>query len=841
MKRFIPLYIFFILLVTSLIIGYSYSLSDIIYSDVYKIIDNKIYATPTALEFKAEELLYNIKNKAEVHIFDTNNNEISKTDNVANGYTLKVNNITYDIVVLGDTTNDGNISLSDISALYNHYKKNSTLQDTSIEAGQLDNSNSITLGDVSKLYNFYKGKSPFTYYSEQDLNEVVRELDLASEYYENNPLSNKLGRNIINELNISNKKESDQIVVTHDGKIEAAISKNNVCYKKNVNTNTIIKIENDLCKADISMYASNNGRLHVSGNKIYNEYNQEVRLRGMGGGLGSKSTIDNPARGELNDESLATLRSWGANTFRFFATSSDEFATAYMDDGEAFLTAYKSILDTIIANDFYVIINWNPARSKTDPKTNECIEFFKIIANAYPNDPHIMFEVWNEPEADNTWADIKTHASSVIDEVKKISPDAIFLVGTPSHDRDINVILNDLLKYDNIIYTYHMYARAYTREYLNNLLEVINANVPVIVSEFGGAIDYYEVENMYAESYIHSYFNLFEKYNLSYIGFVFSTSKDTNQNLYGIVTLGNWKNDLPDYILKPIGKFMKKAISNNFKMESTLMKENNDTTGLYYRSNEWKDKITSIEFKKDLIIPDNKVIEWDLSFANDESVIGYLIPTDVSDRYKLVIASNGIINPYMNMDYMFAGMANLKSIDFTNLNARFVKSMNHTFDGDTSLESLDLSSFNTSLLTEMNATFSDCRSLTSINLENFTPKLKKFNILFYNCESLTNLDLTGFDVTEVKNYVALFKNNTSLKTLNISTWNPNLILSTQEMFSGTTSLESVDMSLMNIDNSVTLTDMFKNTKEGASVTVKSQEVKDILEAITGKNINYIIK
>ena len=39
----------------------------------------------------------------------------------------------------------------------------------------------------------------------------------------------------------------------------------------------------------------------------------------------------------------------------------------------------RTIIDKLIENDFYVIINWNPARSKTDPKTNEAIELFKTI------------------------------------------------------------------------------------------------------------------------------------------------------------------------------------------------------------------------------------------------------------------------------------------------------------------------------------------------------------------------------------------------------------------------------------------------------------------------------
>ena len=41
------------------------------------------------------------------------------------------------------------------------------------------------------------------------------------------------------ELNVKEKQDSDQIVVTSDGKVEAAFLRNNFCYRKSANSEEI--------------------------------------------------------------------------------------------------------------------------------------------------------------------------------------------------------------------------------------------------------------------------------------------------------------------------------------------------------------------------------------------------------------------------------------------------------------------------------------------------------------------------------------------------------------------------------------------------------------------------
>ena len=122
----------------------------------YEIKNKTIYVVPNTTEIKASELLNKLHSTISIEIYN-NDIKISTNDYVGTGYKIKVQDDYYNIVVLGDITGDGKISLGDVSALYNHYKGNKTLQGLKLEAGKLTGNNQVLLGDVSKLYNFYRG------------------------------------------------------------------------------------------------------------------------------------------------------------------------------------------------------------------------------------------------------------------------------------------------------------------------------------------------------------------------------------------------------------------------------------------------------------------------------------------------------------------------------------------------------------------------------------------------------------------------------------------------------------------------------------------------------------
>ena len=156
-KKYFALILLLVLLISSLIIKYSFALSEIS-SNVYKIVDNKIYAVPTKLYLSKEEFISNIDNISSYDIYDNNQQKIND-GNIETGYSIKVNGKSYQIIILGDVTGDGDINIGDVSKLYNTYKGKTSLTGIYSEAGKITNNSNITLGDIAKLYNFYKGIS----------------------------------------------------------------------------------------------------------------------------------------------------------------------------------------------------------------------------------------------------------------------------------------------------------------------------------------------------------------------------------------------------------------------------------------------------------------------------------------------------------------------------------------------------------------------------------------------------------------------------------------------------------------------------------------------------------
>lgn len=102
----------------------------------------------------------------------------------------------------------------------------------------------------------------------------------------------------------------------------------------------------------------------------------------------------------------------------------------------------------------------------------------------------------------------------------------------------------------------------------------------------------------------------------------------------------------------------------------------------------------------------------------------------------------GKIRAANSIQNLFNGCANLKSIDFGDLDTSGVTDMSQMFYGCSSLTSLDLSSFDTSKVESMLGMFSGCSSLTSLDLSSFdTSQVTDMGAMFEGCSSLTLLDV----------------------------------------------------------------------------------------------------
>ncbi len=684
-----------------------------------------------------------------------------------------------------------------------------------------------------------------------DLESVRGYLNAAENYYMKaefkEDVYNTLGTNVIDKLDIKGTKLDGSVIINNEGKVQLSIVKNKRCYKKEFNSSDIEVLEEGQCGSIPTKTVSQAGQLHVCGRYLCDKNNNTVRLKGIsGGGVIELKDLYNdsvpPIRGEVNVNSFNTIKSWGANVYRIFAVASTPTMASYIGNEDQYLKRMKTLIDYAIEADMYVIVNWDPCRNNGATFTDNAVDFFTRISSMYKNDPHIIYEIWNEPENNNTWAQIKAHADKTIPAIRKNSPNAVIIVGTPAFDTKIDEAIENKLNYPNLMYTHHMYMSALSDDSRYRIERAYNAGIAIFATEWGSmglAVD----DPMVMKPESKAYISLLNKYGISNLSFAFSSSPDVGSSRYGIVLRGNWRDDLPDSILKENGKFYKSVLqggTGDFK--ANLMKgyaHENDKDD--YRLDEWREKIVSIKFKTTLSIPKDAVKTWDLSFAGDKSIIGYLTKTSEKDRYDMTIAADGVISAPKDSKYLFADLTNLKSIDFTNFDTSRTIIISAMFKGDSSLETLDLSMLDSSRIYMMWNTFAGCSKLKSINFNNWSPKITSWGSTFSNCQSLTELDLSNFDLSGAKNFSGIFYNNKSLKKLNISSWNPTTTTSLVKMFTSCSNLEEVNMPNFDISESADVTQALYNVKTNAKFIVKNQAVIDKLSPTANNNVNFEIK
>ncbi len=251
-------------------------------------------------------------------------------------------------------------------------------------------------------------------------------------------------------------------------------------------------------------------------------------------------------------------------------------------------------------------------------------------------------------------------------------------------------------------------------------------------------------------------------------------------------------------------------------------------------------KITSVTTKKDNIVPATATESWDISEAQDGSVMAY-VEDDGSGNstYKLtiggkdgIIANESMIGYFIGFDKMtsidlsaldtsevtdmhgmFSMCISLTKLDLTNFDTSNVTDMNGMFSGGPgslmNIEEINVSSFDTSKVTDMSYMFSGCSKLTSLDVSNFdTSQVTDMSEMFSECSSLTSLDVSSFDTSEVIDMSFMFADCSSLTSLDVSNFNAPQLTDITDMFSGLTNLETLNLSNFNAPQLTDITDMF---------------------------------
>jgi endoglucanase len=218
-----------------------------------------------------------------------------------------------------------------------------------------------------------------------------------------------------------------------------------------------------------------NGQLAVTAGKLVNAKGKPVVLHGMSFGWHNfwPRFYNAGAVKELADE-------WKCTVVR--AAMGIEPKDGYKTDRKGSVDKVKAVVDAAIKENIYVIIDWHSHNINLE----EAKTFFAEMATTYGKNPHVIYEIFNEPD-EETWAEIKAYSIEIIKTIRAIDPDNIILVGSPKWDQSIHEPAADpITGYDNLMYTVHFYAATHKQWLRDRTDEAMQKGLAIFISECAG-------------------------------------------------------------------------------------------------------------------------------------------------------------------------------------------------------------------------------------------------------------------------------------------------------------------------------------------------------------------
>lgn len=157
---------------------------------------------------------------------------------------------------------------------------------------------------------------------------------------------------------------------------------------------------------------------------------------------------------------------------------------AYLSNAAASKQRIMAVVDAAVAAGVYVIIDWHAHNLHE----KEAVDFFSEMAERYGKQPNVIYEIFNEPEKDETWPQVKAYATAVIAAIRRHDPDNIVIVGSPEWDQRIDLVQADPLQGQvNVMYSVHFYAATHKQWLRDRVQAALGAGIPVFVTESSGA------------------------------------------------------------------------------------------------------------------------------------------------------------------------------------------------------------------------------------------------------------------------------------------------------------------------------------------------------------------
>ena len=186
---------------------------------------------------------------------------------------------------------------------------------------------------------------------------------------------------------------------------------------------------------------------------------------------------------------------------------------------------------------------------------------------------------------------------------------------------------------------------------------------------------------------------------------------------------------------------------------------------------------------------------------------------------KTLNASTWDVSNVLIMAGMFGSCDSLTTLDISGWDPKKIVNTSNMFIGCQSLIALDASGWNVFSISDMSNMFSGCSSLSTLDLSGWTPfSTNNMSEMFRGCSSLSTLDLSGWGSTSTNNTSYMFYDCSSLSTLNLSGWNPFSANDMSNMFSGCSSLSTLDLSGWSTGGVTNTSSMFGGCSNLTSIT-----------------------
>jgi len=190
----------------------------------------------------------------------------------------------------------------------------------------------------------------------------------------------------------------------------------------------------------------------------------------------------------------------------------------------------------------------------------------------------------------------------------------------------------------------------------------------------------------------------------------------------------------------------------------------------------------------------------------------YYVPS--GDQYDVYVLSKNTIYAPADSTGLFRDMSSLTTVDFSNLDMKYVTDAKYMFRECKNLTSIgDVSGWDLSNVTSTRGMFYNCEKLNGLDVSNWdVSNIEDAGWMFYNCASVTELDVANWDTSSMNFTKSMFYNNIKVTELDVSNWDMSDVTDTSYMFSYCTTLGDIDFSKWDVSNVQKFNNMFKHAR-----------------------------